>query len=298
MARILSLLLGVLTVFVTVTAFSAPANQTRFEDKSFWKKIRDEVSLSYYVSLMGPSPGLPVDQTYNVFLDGRGPLQTFHAFNLRWQFDSNWAVGATLAGIHHFTSPVRNAQGGIVSDNGSEFFNGRVYLSVPTLDFSLLKMFNTFSLELPTSKISKGQQMHYGLVLSQVLAFKLPPSKFTAGWLSQVIRYEYAQSTQPPPFVGGRPTPLQTTLVTTGPYLNYQISAQWQFASLVSFDWDQRGNQTDKWEFNNNLEDRIRLAVNYFFQTKPFTHVGVYTQVLTKMRDDTSIIGIDFSLRF
>jgi hypothetical protein len=274
----------------SATNLFAQANQTRFEDKSFWKKLTQEVSLSYYVALMGPTITGPEMETYNIFLEGRGPMQTFHAMNLRWQFNSRWAVGTTLAGIHHINTDKRR--------NDNTLFDSRVYLATPGIDLGFARMFNTFSLELPTTQISRDNELKYGLVLSQAISFKLPPSRFSSGWLSQIIRYTYERKTLPPPFPGGFATDLQTTLVTTGPYLNYQLSSQWQIASLLSFDWDQRGSQQDTLRFNNNLEDRVRLALNYFFQTKPFTHVGFYTQATTKLRDDKTIIGLDFSLKF
>lgn len=286
------LLLAALSIGV---ASATTSNQTRFEDKSFWKKLGREVSLSYYVALMGPSPGLEFDQTYNVFVEGNSPHQTFHSVNLRWQFHEKWAVGLTLAGIHHHTSPVKTKQG-FVNDNTRELFNSRVYLATPGLDLGFAKMFNNFAVELPTTVGSRANGLDYGLVLSQTVVLKLPPSRMTVGWLTQLIRYEYEQSTLPSRFAGFSGTPQQTTLLTTGPFLNFQLAEQWQIASLLSFDWDQRGNQTDTLEFNNNLPDRARLAINYFFKTAPFTHVGLYTQTITKPALYNTILGLDFSM--
>ncbi len=275
---------------IPATDLFAQGNQTRFEDKSFWRKLTQELSLSYYVALMGPTITGPEMETYNIFLEGRGPLQTFHAVNLRWQFSSDWATGITMAGIHHINTDKRN--------NDNTLFDSRVYIATPGIDIGFARMFNTFSIELPTTQISEDNNLKYGLVLSQAVSFKLPPSRFTAGWLSQIIRYTYEKKVLPPPFLGGTETRLQTTLVTTGPFLNYQLSPRWQLASLISFDWDQRGEQQDSFNFNNNLEDRVRLAINYFFQQKPFTHVGFYMQTITKPRDDKTIVGLDFSLKF
>jgi len=273
------------------------ANQAPIGDSALWKTLAEKLSLAYYFSLMGPSPGLPSDQTYNVFLEGNSPLQTFHAFNLRWQFNPDWAMGATLSGIHHFTGPVETDEG-FTNDNTAELFNARIYLATPGIDVGFARAFHTFAIELPTTPGSRNDELKFGAVISQSLVFALPPSRFTAGWTTQFIRYRYARATLPPPFVGGLPTPLQTTLITMGPYANFQLAPQWQIASVVSFDWDQRGNETDTTELNNNLPDRARLALNYFFQTAPFTHVGVYTQALTKPTLDTTIVGFDFSLKF
>ncbi len=273
------------------------ANQTPIGNSALWKTLTEKLSLSYYFSLMGPSPGLPSDQTYNVFLEGNAPLQTFHALNLRWQFNPDWAIGATLSGIHHFTGPVETDEG-FINDNTAELFNARFYVAVPGFGVGFARAFHTFSIEIPSTPGSRNDELKFGLVASQTLVFALPPSRFVAGWTTQIIRYRYAQATLPPPFIGGLPTPLQTTLVTMGPYVNFQLAPQWQIASLISFDWDQRGNETDTTEFNNNLPDRARLALNYFFQTAPFTHVGVYTQMLTNPTTDTTIVGFDFSLKF
>jgi hypothetical protein len=292
-----SIFIAAALILGAATSHAQNTNQTRFEDKSFWKKLAREISLGYYFSLMGPSPALPADQTYNVFLEDKGPQQTFHSLNLRWQFAAQWAMGITLSGVHHHTSPVKTEQG-FINDNNRTMFDSRVYLAVPSIDIGFAYVFNNFALEVPTTPISRDNEMKFGMVLSQTISVRNMPKKFSTGWLTQLIRYEYKRSTLPPPFVGGLSTPLQTTLLTTGPYLNYQLAEQWQIASILSFDWDQRGNQTDTLEFNNNLPDRFRLALNYFFKTKPFTHVGIYTQTNTKPRDDNTIVGLDFSLLF
>ncbi len=286
-----------LALALPAASFAQTGNQTRFEDKSFWKKLSQDFTFSYYVALMGPSPALPADQTYNVFLEGKAPLQTFHAVNVRYQFLPDWAVGVSQTGVMHHSGPVTTEEG-FVNGNENSLFNPQVYVALPGLFLSKATIWHTLAVELSNTEGSKQNNMHYGLVLSQAISLRLPPGRLSAGWLSQVYRYHYRQRTLPPPFPGGLPTPLQTTLVTTGPYVNYQLAPRWQSATNLSFDWDQRGKQTDKWEFNNNLPDRFRTAVNYFFQTKPFTHVGVYLQTLTKPSMDTTIFGVDLSLRF
>ncbi len=279
-------------------SFAAFNNTQRTNEVSqLWQQIERSFSFSYYVSLMGPSPGLPIDQTYNNFLEGPSPLQLFHAVNLRWQFNPDWAIGATLAGIQHFTEPVETEEG-FINDNNSELFNMRLYVAIPGYDWYFADAYHTFSLELPTTPGSRDDELKYGLVISQALAFALPPSALTAGWSTQFIRYKYTNHTLPPPFPGGLPTPLQTTLITTGPYVNLQLAAQWQLATSLSFDWDQRGDEAKTLEFNNNLPDRARMALNYLFRTAPFTSAGIYTQIITQPTNDTTIFGLDLALRF
>ena len=105
-----------------------------------------------------------------------------------------------------------------------------------------------------------------------------------------------------PPFpaeLGGKPTPLQTMIISGGPYLNYRFSDSWLMGSTLIFDWDQRGIQTGSNEFNNNLSDRGRLNLTYFPQRiKYLQSIGLFSQALIKYRPETTMMGADLSLKF
>ena len=84
-----------------------------------------------------------------------------------------------------------------------------------------------------------------------------------------------------------------------GPYLAYRFNDNWGMNSSVTFDWDQRGNQTGTQSFNNNLPDRARLGLSYFpTRLKQLANVGVFTQGLLKYTTDTQAVGGEFALRF
>lgn len=283
--------------------------QQAMPQKSLAQRLWENTSLSYYQQFLGPTAAGNGSETYNVFQEGidapnsgRAPLQSFHAVNLRHQINTDWAFGATLSASNGYTKEVQNKdKDGFNFTNrpDTEFFNARAYVSLPALTFTGATLFTTFSYEAPTSSISKDLDMKYGLVLSQSLAFHMPDLRWTAGIMGQVYRMYYKNNVQAPPFVGGKPTAMQTMIVSGGPYVNYRFSDRWMLGSIVTLDWDQRGVQSGSREFNNNLPHRGRVNLTYFpQQLKYLKSVGLFTQTLLKFRPDTTAFGADFSVRF
>lgn len=300
---------------ISGTAVGAAAAQQIIPQRAVLRKLgkslQQNASLSYYFSFLGPSPGLGYGETYNVFRGGRAaPYQMLHSFNLRYQLNPDWAVGATLAVVNDVTkrartgkylyygaTPAENRYVYTYNLNEIDWFNARLYVSVPTGYFDWGFFNNQFMVELPTSNEAKRDDLRYGLVWQTSLGIKVPWPKVSTGFTGQFIRYVQRHNTQDV-CVGCTDNQLQTFLMTVGPYFNYALAQQWQIASQASFDWDQRGHQPIG-HLNNNLPDRLRLALNYLFQQAPFTHVGVYTQALVKpMMPRTTVVGFDFSLRF
>jgi hypothetical protein len=280
--------------------------------KGFLGRMREEVSLGYYMSLLGPSPGLGWGETYNVFRQGPAPYQLLHAANLRWQINPDWAIGASLAFTNEITKKVRTGSylwyGATPAENQIRYYynrneaiwyNARAYVAVPALSWNWATLFSTFSVELPTSNDSRKNDMLYGLVAGQNLALRLPWPRFSGGITTQLVHYNFEKDVLPPPCTGCFPVNLQTTLVNISPYLNYALAPAWQIASQLTVDWDQTGRKNLTEEFNNNLPHRWRVALNRFFLDSPFTHVGVNVQgLLDPIEARSTAFGFDFSMRF
>ena len=141
--------------------------------------------------------------------------------------------------------------------------------------------------------------MRWGWVAAQSFALNLPNVRWSAGFMGQIYRIYYENNVKAPPFPGGTSTPLQTMIVSLGPYASYRFSDKWMLGSMMTFDWDQRGEQTESTQFNNNLSDRGRVTLTYFpQQIKYLQSVGLFTQALLKYTPDTTAFGADFSVRF
>jgi hypothetical protein len=286
--------------------------QTNMPQRSIGKRLLEHTTLSYYQQFLGPTAKGSGSETYNVFQEGidspgsgRAPLQSFHALSLRHQLTTNWSLGASLSAVNGYTDEVENVgRSGSTFLNGSDtnFFNARAFMSLPPLRFTPGTLFTTVSYEHPTSSISKEDEMRWGWVIAQSYALNLPNYRWSAGLMGQLYRIYYKNNVKAPPFspaLGGRPTPLQTLIVSGGPYVNYRFSDKWMLGSIVTFDWDQRGPQTGSREFNSNLSDRARVTLSYFPQKlKHLQSVGVFSQALLKFRPETTAFGADFSLRF
>jgi hypothetical protein len=294
------------------TSTQSQSVQVTLPKKTLGKRLLENTSLTYYQQFLGPTASGSTSETYNVFQEGidspgsgRAPLQSFHAFNLRHQINSDWAIGSTFSAVNGYTSEVENQDrsGGKFNNTPDAiYFNARAYVSLPSIKLSAGTLFTTLSYEHPTSNISKDDEMRFGLVAAQSFALKLPSIKFNAGLTGQIYRIYYKNNTKAPPFpvsLGGRPTPLQTMIVSGGPYVNYRFNDYWMLGSVVTFDWDQRGEQTSTMKFNNNLSNRARLNLTYFPQKIKFLQsVGLFTQALLDFSPETTAIGADMSVRF
>lgn len=282
--------------------------QIGMPQRSLGRRILDDMSLSYYQQFLGPTMAGPTGQTYNVFQEatdtpgsGQAPMQSFHAVNLRYQINTDWAMGATLSAVNGYTENVQTRDRNdlaVTNNNETSFFNARAYLSLPAVRFAAGTLFTTLSFEAPTSVISRQNDMRYGVVLANSFALNLPGYRWTAGVMSQFYRMYYDDNLVTS-CSGCIPTAMQTLIISGGPYVNYRFSDRWQVSSLLTFDWDQRGLQTGSREFNNNLSDRGRMTLSYFPQKlKYLQSVGLFSQALIKFRPETTAFGADFAVRF
>jgi hypothetical protein len=275
--------------------------------KNWGQKIIEKTSLNYYQQFLGPTAAGRGSETYNVFQEamdapgtGRAPLQSFHAANIRYQINNSWATGVSLAATSGYTDEVRTRVGTINSGE-TTFFNARAFVVAPGWTTRLGTLFSTISYEAPTSSISRNQGMNFGWVLTESFAFRLPNPSWSAGIMGQYYRAYYNQdrNVMPPQSAGFLPTPLQTVIISGGPYVNYRFNDFWQLSSLITLDWDQRGVQTDSREFNNNLPHRGRIGMTYFPQQLKFlSSIGLFSQALLKFRPETTAFGAEFAMRF
>jgi len=268
-------------------------------------KIQQATTLTYYHQFLGPTLKGSSNETYNVFQEGlnqpgtgRAPLQSFHAVNLKFKLNNDWAVGTGLAAVNSYTEAVEN-KGGIVNKPETIFFNLRSYISLPKIKTSIGELFSTWSYEAPTSVISRNDEMQWGLVINESFSFYSGNPSITYGLMAQYYRsyFPHSDNIKKAPFPGGAPTELQTVIISGGPYLNYRFSDKWQIGSLLTFDWDQKGTKTDTTQYNNNLPHRGRIGISYFPNSiKPVTSVGLFTQALLKFRRETSAVGFEFAM--
>lgn len=301
-SQFLILFLAALILSFMVQLAKAHANVQVLEvnapQKSGVSKFLSDTTLSYYTQFLGPTVG-GAGPSYNVFQEAHTPYQNFHSVNVRYKINESWSIGGSLAATNAYGETISSQQNGSRSKMmRDEFFNTRAFVSIPSLDTPIGKLFTTVSYEFPTSVVARNDDMKYGLVLSQSFAFKMPGHKFTAGLLWQYYRAFYDENVVPPQN-GYASWARQTTIVNAGPYAAYRFNDNWGLNSSVTFDWDQRGKQTGTGSFNNNLPDRARVGVSYFPTTiKQISNVGVFTQGLLKYTTDTHVVGAELALSF
>lgn len=313
-SQLLILLLAglVMALMLQMAHAQSPNNQaqvlqTDMPQKSMGKKLIENTSLNYYTQFLGPTIGGPGGQSYNVYQEGNTPYQSFHSANIRYQFNPDWAVGASLAVVNAYGETVTSQQNGSRSTMlRDEFFNARLFLAIPSLVMAPGTLFTTISYEAPTSVVARKDNMQGGFVISQSFGVTLPSVKWTTGVLWQYYRAYYNQNVVPPSTVVNQfgtftlaSYARQTTIVNVGPYLGYRFNDRWAMNSSITFDWDQRGNQTGTGSFNNNLPDRARVGVSYYPQKiKQIANVGLFTQGLLKYTTDSQAVGAELAARF
>ncbi len=281
--------------------------QTQMPQQSLGRTLMQNTSLNYYTQFLGPTVGGPGGQSYNVYQEGNTPYQSFHAANLRYQFNPDWAMGVSLAAVNAYGETVTSQQNGSKSTMlRDEFFNARAFIAVPSYKSDLGTLFTTMSYEAPTSVVARQDEMRFGLVLSQSYAFKLPSIKWTAGVAWQYYRAFYKENVVGARTVNGQFGPFtlasyarQTTIFNMGPYAAYRFSDRWGATSSVTFDWDQRGKQTGTGSWNNNIPDRARVGISYYpTKIKQIQNIGLFTQGLIKYTTSSQAIGAELAASF
>ena len=307
-SQVLIVILAALVMIFMLQVAQAQALQAELPQKSLVRKLMDNTSLGYYNQFLGPTVAGKGGETYNVFQESRSPYQSFHAAILRYQLNPDWSFGASIAAVNAYGDTVTNQQSGFQSNTKvrDEFFNARAFITTPAFKSILGTLFTTVSYEVPTSVFAKENNQQYGLVLAQSFAFPIPSTKWTSGLMWQYYRMVFnknVEQTRPADFYFPGSVPEynshQTVIFSGGPYLAYRHNDNWGMNTSMTFDWDQRGNQTGTTQFNNNLPDRARLGVSYFpTKYKQIANVGIFTQSLIKYTANTQALGGEFSLKF
>ena len=297
-SQVLIVILAALVMIFMLQVAQAQALQAELPQKSLVRKLMDNTSLGYYHQFLGPTVAGKGGETYNVFQESRTAYQSFHAAILRYQLTPDWSFGASIAAVNAYGDTLTNQQSGYQSNTEfrDEFFNARAFITTPALKSILGTLFTTVSYEAPTSVFAKQNNQQYGLVLAQSFAFPISSTKWTSGLMWQYYRMVFNKNVEQ---IGQSNTIHQTVIFSGGPYLAYRHNDNWGMNSSMTFDWDQRGNQTGTTRFNNNLPDRARLGVSYFpTKYKQIANVGIFTQTLIKYNANTQALGGEFSLKF
>lgn len=274
--------------------------QMDMPQKTLGRRLMENTTLNYYHQVLGPTVAGTGGETYNVFQEARSPYQSFHAANIIYRVNPDWAVGASIAAVNAYGDTVTNQQTGFKSNSKvrDEFFNARAFVALPAFKTALANLFTTISYEAPTSVFSRTNNERFGYVIAQSLGLNLASLKFTAGLMWQYYRMVYEENIVPPQN-GFLSFARQTVIFNGGPYATYRFNDKWGMNSTVVFDWDQRGKQTGTGSFNNNLPDRARVGVSYFPQkVKQIANVGVFTQTLLDYSQDTHVLGAELAMRF
>ena len=132
-----ALVMGFMISFAQAQSSAPSGNQNQAQvlqvnmpQKNLRNRILDNTTLNYYQLFSGPTASGNKDETYNVFQDGRAPLQSFHSVNLRHQLNADWNFGVSLAMTNTYSGevtnkPTKEAPQGSVNGPGDIWYNAR-----------------------------------------------------------------------------------------------------------------------------------------------------------------------------
>ena len=285
--------------------------------RKFFKQLGKDLSFNYFAQFTGPSlsSNYQGGAGYNRFKSGRdslnvseldptGSYQVFHALTIGYQLSNSTKLfyGFTLQDDINGNIKFQSNFGGTsredtrnvgISANdkrvGASFFN---LINNDSYSLSLTSFY-----EFASTQSSRNNNKHFGLGISPVLSAKSKVAGLNYGIVLEVLRsfYQANQIITVPNCPLCVPERYQTLLINTTPYLNYKFGEISTFKSSLNIDWDQRGNQVDSLEeFNNNLDNTIRVGVDYNIAFG--INAGYFLEAaLNSPAIDRSTLGLTFS---
>lgn len=248
------------------------------------KKLGNDLSFNYFAQFSGPSlsPDYQGGAGYNRFKSGTdfkgdendptGSYQIFQAITIGYQLNNNIKLFYAFTFQDDINGNIdfqrtefdgsTTTQNREVSVSGNDKRIGATFFNVINNDYVNLSL--TTFYELSSTEGSRDNQKHFGLGLSPLLGFKSKVQGLSYGLILEVLRNFHETNQIEPSFPGAFPVRRQALLVNLTPYLNYKLGEISTFKSSLNIDWDQQGNQVNSLrEFNNNLDDTIRVGVDY-----------------------------------
>lgn len=303
--------------FTALAQFRADIVAERPEDK--FKQAFSNFTFNYFVKYLGPSlsPDMQDGSTFNRFKTGQdwkgddtdftGSEQTFQSFKLGYRLPKGMIVGYGVTfqddlneGIQYTSTNLDGSKNTQIREDGRSYNNHRVSLWIPGV-YSNNVFFTgtTVYYELPTTDISKQNEMLYGFGVQPSLGFYSNTPGLFYGIRGSLERDVYKDHQYLPDWckksgstcAGVAPTKHQTVRASVSPYLNYQLTDKVLLKSGLTFDWDQDGDQAGTVEFNKNMDDIGNIGAMYLFNNNLNVAAGVEASITNPDIDRTAVYG-------
>ncbi|MBT4790214.1 MAG: hypothetical protein HON90_01470 [Halobacteriovoraceae bacterium] len=244
-----------------------------------------KLSFSYGAKYLGPSlsPSYQEGATYNRFNSGQdfkgdntdptGSTQVYHSLTFGLQAWKNVKLSFTSTFQEELNNEIKyetyNSDGSVYATNnrkiGTSYNNQRLNATVTNIySNSSLFVMSNFYYEMPTTQFAKDTDMLYGVGMQPLIGIFSNTMGLYHGvkfsferdyYQRQEFRYQCESYTCH--------TKRQTSRISTGAYIGYNVSDKLGWDGEVTFDWDQDGDQVETNEFSKNMDDVLEIGPRY-----------------------------------
>ena len=266
--------------------------------------ILKNVHGSYSVSFMGPRLTGDSDETYNIYLPDKAPIQLYHALKLGYQVSQNLQIGVEEDIVNNL---VDNIQGFAYDNNGNpvvprtygksfDWYDPTIYFNLPNLvQIQGWQIFTSASFSLPLTQASINVKRVTEFIIQQAWMKDNGTSKWSYGF-NLYLNPQFYTDPIPDGF-----TTRKTLDFSFGHVLNYQVSDLFQLSSSTNFDVGH--NSPDNQGFfhvNDGLPDYFQLKATVSPNIMPMwmSISGYFQCLIWNPSWDTAIMGASFSIGF
>lgn len=281
---------------------------------------RDSITFSYGLQYLGPSLGHSYQNgaTYNRFntgqdfknddLDPTGSYQIYQSFALGYKLSKAWKLTWSYTFQENLRDNIRykvfNKDGSIFAVNkrvsGVSYNNQRInFFSNNLFSNNYFFVMSNFFYEMPTTDISRDNDMLYGLGLQPMIGIYSRIPYIYHGIKASIQRDYYRR--QEFSYHCGNMTCLtkqQTLRTNITAYIGYNVTDKLLFQSDFIFDWDKDGNEAE-WSqlhhFNRNMDDVLEFGPRYY-PGNNMSFGAALQYSLNKLSSDASALLFNFGV--
>jgi hypothetical protein len=266
--------------------------------------ILKNVHGSYSVSFMGPRLTGASDETYNIYLPDKAPVQLYHTLKLGYQINPDLQIGFNEAIANNVAD---NVTGFAYDSNGNsvvpnhygktfQWYDPNLYFFMPNLikvDGWYVQTSASFSL--PFTQDSQDIKRITQFIIQQSWTKNTYPSKWSWGFHLYLNPQFYTD-----PIPSGYTT-RETLSFSFGHSLSYQVSDLFTLSTSTTFDVEHDSPDPQGFfHLGQGLPDYLQIKATVFPHVYPIwmSIAGYFQTLIWNPAWETAIVGASFSVGF
>jgi hypothetical protein len=282
----------------TIQEYRTPGKIPSFGD------ILKNIHGSYAVSFMGPRLTGDTDETYNIYIPDKAPLQLYHTMKIGYQVSPDLQIGVNEAIVNNIVGGV---QGFDHDNNGNpvtpasygktfDWYDPNIYFNFP----NLIKVpgwyvFTSASFSLSVTQDSLNIKRITQFIIQQSWTRAPTNSRWSYGAHFYVNPQFYSD-----PMPDGYTT-REDFSFSFGPMVNYHVSDLFMLSSSATFDVEHDSpDPNGTLHLSEGLPDYIQFKATLFPNIYPMwmSISGYFQSLIWNPSWDTAIVGASFSIGF